>query len=130
MKKQSLKKDLIRIYAEASILRSFGDENGEWMGTLDVNLILVTPFGLIEGTLLVKQDHLPREKSLALTLGEQVISEFEKEETPLSENDGFLTLADVKVYTSGNESPITMPVLNVFYDSIIGVTCGEIGPNR
>lgn len=114
----TLKKELILNYALATEVE-ISDFNKNYV-------ILVTPFGLVSGKFLdydkeVSEDMLV----IANTFNKQASENHIKENESINDNDGYLPLKDVKITTSTG-LVINMPILNVFYDQVIGVTYGNV----
>ncbi len=106
--------------------------------TLDEELkgskvILITPAGIISGYLPEVNDLELSDADIApaiLTeLADKITAGYRSEHSLgdelLTGNDGFITLTNVLIQMSGNQTA-TLPHLNVFYDQIIGITIGTI----
>ena len=107
------------------------------------NLILITAAGIISGKPIVEDDvskvenktfsngKLNPETAVAIStnLVKMISEEFDKEnmpDSPISGNDGYITLKDVVILSSGVKS--SLPALTIFIDQIIGVSFGNLNP--
>ncbi len=124
----SLKKEIITRFALAPTLEQLKDNQ----------LIIVTSFGIISGTLANEINDIDfddRNQVSIAVLGKltgNIISEYKKsnsidEDQLLEGNDGCIPLVDVVVKTS--TATFNLHFLNVFYDQIIGVTIGNVQSN-
>lgn len=118
----SFKKQLIQSFA---CLPSFKELEGN-------ELVVVTPLGLIVGTLAKTSAENSDDKDLIAStflakLSMEFCDKYREEnsldkEQPLANSDGFLSLTDVTIKTSNNT--FNLGFLNVFFDQIIGITIG------
>lgn len=89
-------------------------------------VILITAAGMIIGTLSEDSDILADQ--IMLGINKSAIAAF-KEETGNEEvggNDGYVCLTDATVKSTISNYSFQVPVIDVFYDQIIGITVGDI----
>jgi len=122
---KSLKETVIQAYANLTISDDIKDDSDNiMMSTKGSRLLLLTSFGFIEGLPLIEDSTEDKLKVLFSRYNNFIIDEHLKQNESL-ENDDFILLSDVKVYTSTNSEPFKLDMLNVFLDDIIAVTIGK-----
>jgi len=123
MDRPSLKKTIIHTLAVSKHIPELKDNS----------LILVTGYGLIVGDLVKKENSnasSPKDYIVAAVvdeIGKQYREDYSlNTETPLPNNDGYITLENVKLLNTNGTITCRLQHLTVFFDQIIGVTIGNL----
>lgn len=115
---ESLKKHLAFAYCATPLINDLKDNK----------VIIVTPFGVITGSPVTKDEPEGTAKFFAELTNEYIKQYYEDNslapEHPLVGNDGCVVLKDV-VLNSGTNT-FNFKILNVFYDQIIAITIGNL----
>ena len=82
-------------------------------------VILVTPCGIISGTL-ISDTFEDTNVKIVSALFKKISNEWISDNGEPQGNDGFISLVDVTINNNGSKT--NLPHLNVFFDQIIGVS--------